>query len=66
MWLAEAQLAGGRRDEAAATARDVLALVPGDEHAEDILAEAEGRVVEAPAPVLSVKPATIDAPGVEQ
>ena len=66
LWLAEAQLAGGRRADAAATARGVLAVVPGDEHAEDILAEAEGLVVVAPAPALGVKPATIEAPGVEQ
>ena len=64
IWLAEAQLAAGRRDDAAATARSVLVLVPGDEHAEDVLAEAEGRSTDeqSPAPVLLVKPATIEAP----
>ena len=66
MWLAEAQLAAGRREDAAETARGALLLVPGDEHAEDILAEAEGRAVEPPPPVLGVKPATIEAPGVAE
>lgn len=63
LWLADAQLAAGRRDDAAATARRVLAIVPEDERAEDVLAEAEGRVSSpSPAPPGASAP-SIQAPG---
>jgi TolB-like protein len=43
LWVAEAQLATGDRAGAADSARRVLSMLPGDEHAQDVLDQAEGR-----------------------
>ena len=50
LWLAEAQLASGQRDAAEDTARRVLGAVPGNQHAQDIIDQAEGREPAATAP----------------
>lgn len=43
--LGDAQLAAGQKEAARDLARRVLAMVPGDEHAQDIVDQAEGREV---------------------
>jgi len=43
LWVAEAQLAVGDRQAARDSARRVLEMLPGDERAQDLLDQAEGR-----------------------